>query len=1114
MPRFRIAIVALIALPSLIPCTTFAQTNDPPRKPVTVSTLPVTFEPNQGQASSPVRFIARASNVTLDLLPSSLDFSFTASNRATDNLSIQLVHSSKDSLISPSDLMTGESNYFLGRDPSLWRTHIPNYASVRYVAIYPGIDLKVYGSDQKFEHDFVVAPGASSGQIRMKLDGARKVSLAPDGGVRIALRNGVLILHRPRVYQQSARGREPRHGRFVLLAKDELAFAIGPYDHQRDLIIDPVLSYSTYVATAMFYFGAFTADSVGNAYIAGLSFGGFPVTPAAFQPTCASCANQLPDVVVTKLSPDGTSAVFSTYLGGNSYDQAFGVAVDSHGNVLVSGYTQSPDFPVKNPISPGNPGNGPQWAFITSFSPDGSSLNYSSILGGNSTYEFGVALDTNDSAYISGITDTTGFPVTSGALDNTSQSTAQGVYVAKFLADGTLGYSAIVGDPTALTGDGLIGSTAIAVDLQGSAYITGTAGSSWPTTSGAYQTTIPGGGTSNAPFVTKLAADGSSLAYSTFIANQAEPSSIAVNSSGEAFFAGYNATSTYPTTSNAFQASIPANSCCPAFFSELNSTGSQLAYSSFFFGNLSTVMGSTTIMSIALDSSSNIWLAGYSADPQLPLVHPIQSVPAFSISGSAVQSGFLTEFNAAGTTPLFSSYFAGPSTGSEVFGLAFDSAGNVHLGGQTGSDLYTTPGAYVPTVPTPGSGIDNFLFGFAASIDTNTTSPLLCISYPESAGLSFVADLGAAATQSLTISNCGSSSLTIASVQSSLALFTIPAAKNGCTQPISSGDSCTLSVVFTPTAFGGFQSILNIQSNATFPVTELLLTGDGLIGDVSVQPLSLAFGPTPVGQTSAGQSVVVMNTGTTSFAVDLSQTSIASNFNFAQSGCNVALSPGQSCSFSVTFNPASTGTLSGGFSIITNDPVNPQVIVALSGTAIKPSFSFGSGGTSQTVAQGATATYSLSLVATADYSGTVTLTCSQVPSNASCNINPAQIPLSSGQTVNLMVMVATQGSTGIISRYTRPWPPLRLIIILLSATVGVSLSRRALCAARLGALRAPVFALSALAVAVILFGCGGGGGAGSTPAPPAQTPPGTYTLTLSASDGTNTQSESLTLIVQ
>lgn len=1113
MPRHRIASIALISLAAFIPSTTFAQTNHPTGKPLTLSKLPITFEPNRGQAPSPVRFVARASNVTLDLLPARLDFKFTASNRVTDNLSIQLLHPSKDSSISPSDLRPSESNYFIGRDPSLWRAHIPNFTAVRYAGIYPGIDLKIYGSNQEFEHDFIVAPGASTAQIRMKLDGARELSLARDGSARIALPNGILILRKPRVYQQSAKGREPRYGRFVLVAKNELGFAIGPYDHRRDLIIDPVLSYSTYLATAMFDFGAFTADSAGNAYIAGLSFGGYPVTPGAFQSTCSSCANQLPDVVVTKLSPDGTAAEFSTYLGGNSYDQAFGVAVDSHGNVLVSGYTQSTDFPLKNPVSsPGNPGTGAQWAFITSFSPDGSSLNYSSVLGGSGTYEFGVAVDSNDSAYITGITSTIGFPVTSGALDNTSQSSSQGVYVSKFLADGTLGYSAIVGDPTSLTGAGLLGSTAIAVDSQGSAYITGTAGSSWPTTSGSYQTSIPGGGTSNAPFVTKLGPDGSSLAYSTFIANQAEPSSIAVDSSGEAFFAGYYPSSSYPTTSGAFQGSVPGNACCPAFFSELNSIGTQLSYSSFFYGDLVNATGTVTITTIALDSSANIWLAGYTSNPDLPLVNPILSVPAFATGGPPVPTGFVTEFNPEGKTPLFSTYFTGPTTGSNIFGIAFDSAGNVHFGGSTGSDLYTTPGAYVPTVPTPPP--DNFLFGFAASINTSATSPLLCISYPESSGLSFLSFLGTSATQPLTITNCGGSSLKIASVQSSLPLFTIPAAQNACTQPISSGASCTLSVVFTPTASGGFQSILTIQSNATLPVTELLLNGDGVIGDVSVQPLSLSFGPTPVGQTSPGQSVVVMNTGTTSFAVDLSQTSISPNFNFTQSGCNVALNPEQSCSFSVTFNPAAAGALSGSFSIITNDPLNPQSFVGLSGTAIKPSFSFGSGGTSQSVAQGANATYNLSLVATAGYSGTVTLTCSQVPSNANCSINPSQVPLSSGQTANFTVMVATQTSAGIASRYTRPWPPLAPIVILLSAAIALSLSRRALGAPRLKVLRTPLFALSALAFAILLFGCGGGGGTGSTPPATAKTPPGTYTLTLSASDGTNTQSESLTLIVQ
>ena len=1120
-------LIQVLAASTIIPlaaATALAQAPKPSHPPLTNLKLPVAFEPNQGQAPQVSRFVARAANASLSLRPLGMDFEFRTSLRASEGLSIDFVNADPGANIEAVDRQPSESNYILGRDSGRWHTHIPNYSRVKYDGLYPGIDLVVYGTGQEFEHDFVVAPGGNLQRIKMRLEGAKQITIAADGSARVALAGGTLILRRPDVYQPAGSARSQRRGRFALLAKNEIVFAIGPYDHSRPLIIDPVLSYSTYVADTFLYFGAATADASGNTYIAGQVFGTYPVTPGAFQQTCASCAAQLPDAVITKLNPEGTSAVYSTYLGGSDYDQPFGIAVDSQGDAIVTGYTESADFPVKNPVSSGFPGVGTRWAFITSLSPDGSSLNYSSIIGGgaqpgdsSSTYENGVALDSDGSAYLTGWTDSSVFPVTPGALNNVAPAYPKNVvYVTKFLTDGTIGYSAFLGDAAPQNGGGgFIGPTAIAVDSEGSAYVTGAAGSLWPTSSGAYQTSIPGTAPYAAPFVAKMSPDASSLSYSTFLGDQGVSSGITVDADGDAFVTGNNVSSNYPTTPNAFEGPIPADSCCPAFVSELDAAGAQLLYSSFFYGSFSNGPFFTTTQAITLDASGDIWLAGFTGDPQLPLAHPLLTIPS-SAFGSNLPNGFVTEFNPGGNTVLFSTFFAGPMTGSQVLGIALDSSGIVHFAGLTGDDLFTTPGAYLPAVTPPQQGNDNFGFAFAAAIDPNGSAPLLCISYPANAGLVLPGIVGTGASQTLTITNCGTLSLNISSIQSSNPVFSVPANLNGCSQPVAAGASCTLTVSFAPTMSGNVSALLTLQSNAPIPETILPLLGLGLAPEVSVQPSSLSFGPTPVGQTSPNQDVLVGNIGTLEMNVDLVHTTISQGFAFTQIGCDVPIQPSQDCEFSVTFTPSTAGNISGMLKIATDDPTTPRISVSLSGVAVSTDFSFGSGGsgaTSQTVAAGATATYNLSLTAATGYSGTVTFTCSNVPANASCTVQPSSIPLTSGQSANFAVSVATQTAAAAPNLNFRPGFPIGLIVLGLLAATVLACPRRPVMVAFARVAPLPLLLIVALGIAVGIFACGGvnsGGNSGSTQ----KTPAGTYTLQLTATDGTHSHSESLTLIVK
>ena len=263
------------------------------------------------------------------------------------------------------------------------------------------------------------------------------------------------------------------------------------------------------------------------------------------------------------------------------------------------------------------------------------------------------------------------------------------------------------------------------------------------------------------------------------------------------------------------------------FFSKLNAQGSKLLYSSFFYGNPDAVSYSQP-NGIALDEAGNVWLAGLTHDPQWPMVDPIQDLPGIIYSTS---TGFVSRFNSTGTKLTLSTFFGGPSAGAQVDGLALDSKGNVHIAGFANYDLYTTPGAFLSTVAPPPPDYD-YTYGFAAVIDSKASSSAVCIAYPQNQGLYFGdVSLNTTAGLTLTISNCGTETLAISGIQSSLPQFTIPEKLDGCKKELAVRASCTLTVDFTPTQTTSYAGTLTITSNASIPSAFLGVSGSGAEGD-------------------------------------------------------------------------------------------------------------------------------------------------------------------------------------------------------------------------------------------------------------------------------------------
>ena len=301
--------------------------------------LPLVFEANRGQSNEQVKFLSRASGHTVFLTATETVLS---TDTPDSPVRMKLLGANPAPRVEGLKQLLGESNYFIGADPAKWRTHVPNYARVKYRNVYPGVDVVYYGNQRQIEHDFVVAPGVDPRQIRFQVSGADSVELDSHGELVIHAAGGEMRQRKPVVYQGEGQARKEVAGGYTLTAGNRVGFALGPYDATRPLVIDPILVYSTYLGgSGTDQAFAPAVDQDGNVYVTGQTNStNFPATNPS-QPTPGGGL----DVFVTKLNASGSAVVYSTYLGGSGDDSGYGIAVDATGNAYVTGRQPRPTSP-------------------------------------------------------------------------------------------------------------------------------------------------------------------------------------------------------------------------------------------------------------------------------------------------------------------------------------------------------------------------------------------------------------------------------------------------------------------------------------------------------------------------------------------------------------------------------------------------------------------------------------------------------------------------------------------------------------------------------------------------------------------------------------------------
>lgn len=901
--------------------------------------LPLIFEQNDGQTDPQVKFLARGGRYELFLTPGEAVLELQnptskhhGSSRPTASvLRMGLAHANTNVEVSGANSLPGKSNYFIGNNPERWHRNIPQFARVRYHEVYPGVDLVYYGHEGQLEYDFEVAPGADAGNIALQLQGANHITLESNGDLALQTPAGEIRLHAPRVYQPVAHLNQqtPVAAKFVLRKNkrennsDEVGFEFADYDHTRALVIDPVLSYSTYlggsgVESCSTIIGqpvtgntagganagvprcpAVAVDSAQNIYIAGSTMSTDFPGPSGTAPRLGTAGTA--NVFVAKINPSGSPApaqlIFSTYLGGNGVDYTAGVGVDSGFNVAVAGTTSSSNFPAplgyqSAPLSSGN------HVFASKLDPSGSVLLYSTYLSGSGAdVASGLALDTSGLMYVTGTTTSQNFPTIAGDFQTTPLAATQFFFskLNPFLTGVTsLSYSTYIGGSTAGGATPVTIGGGIAVDSSFSVYVSGGTNFSDMPLLNAYQQYAGGLDAWVAKFLfPQNSQTPSTLSYLTYFGGTGDDIAygVAVDQNANAYITGSTTSADIaPATSTiAFQPSLDCpilNSCPPnptapdAFVARFgvlctatscSVTTLPLTYFSYLGGTANDIG-----LDIAVDTIGGARLTGWTNSSDF---HTLNN-PANLFYGGGVDA-FVARIDTTSNSPTslshFSTYLGGSGTDVGT-GVAVDSLTNSYVAGETTSVNFPYDNPYQTALNGPSDAFATKLGSLANLVVTETATP-----NPVGVGNSVtftytITNDGDAVTGMNFNSSLPTSGTTFVSASAS------PGSCNGVTNgsvgctlgTLNAGATATVTVVLTPTVaqpLGNTGTVTIAGSNLQFSpqVPASVIVYDYTLGISPSGPVTVPAGipavytlsvaPTPAGGTIPNSVTLACGSG-------------------------------------------------------------------------------------------------------------------------------------------------------------------------------------------------------------------------------------------------------------
>jgi hypothetical protein len=1075
--------------------------------------LPLIFEPNQGQADSKVKFLARGAGYTLFLdnagavlamptahssspAPGEKDSSESKKDRNEKIVRMNLVGANPAAVTAGSDLLPGKTNYLIGNDPQQWHRGIPQFAAVHYGSVYPGIDLVFYGNRGHLEYDFRVAPGADPAQAQLQFDGATKLELSGGDLILTGKDDGGLRLQAPHIYQRDGARQQPVAGRFVLRAANRVGFEIGPYDRGRELIIDPELDFATYFGgTGSETFPSVAVNGNGNIYLVGTT----QDSPAASFPDAATTTQTLigplslsttspSHIFVTEIDPSLPSVVYETFIGGTGSDTSIGISVDAIGNAYIVGNTTSKDFPTLSTGYQTAPETkGAQCDFITCYSvfvsalnPIGSLLNYSSYLSGNGNdLATGMTIDTNADIFVTGTTTSNDTPSFTDAFPATylpvpyQASPKESLQFFVTMVDtavpgvGGIAYSTYFGGNTpssaVATGGG------IAVDSTGNIYFSGTT-NFYNSGSGVYGDS---GTSGDFPILN---------AYQPCL--DTPPPTVLSNPNPCAPPPG----TPYPTD---------------AFVAKLNSprkaqTGAaQLLFSTYLGGS-----GTDSGPALTIDSgAANIYLTGStnSADFVIPTgaaafqlcldtpVNPVPPAVCLVATGGANDAYVARMTNPLPSTSgvpvdvqlTYFSYLGGTGTDSGN-AISVDTASNALVTGTTNSiDFPVTPGAIQGQLGT--GAISNSFF---ARIDTSTITGQnqigSWVTYYGGSG----ADSGTSIVLDPSLNTYFAGQTTSNNLETDNPL-----------QPTLNGSS------------NAFIVKLGTATDLCITCVQPVLSQTGIVS--AGNPLSITYTVTNEGPDVA--TGVAVSGMVSDPSVTFVSASAGSGTCSAPSGnqviCTIpTLQSGSISAVTFTVTPTQPGTFSATATVfnVNNTITNITNTVPFTTGAYSVSMT----PLSQSVVAGQPAQYTVNVTPNPVFGANVALTCSAVPVGAACNFTSSTVTLNQGTSPASTVLNLTTTAQPVTTASSgERLGPLYALGLMIPGMAWLGLGARG---KRRGKGLLGLLTLSVLFALVMLQpSCSGN----STPTPVSGTPSGTYNLTVTATSGSYSQAVAFQLTV-
>ena len=589
---------------------------------------------------------------------------------------------SPHSTLEPINRLSTHFSYFYGNDPAAWQPDVPAWGGVRYVDLYPGIDLELSGENGQWQPRFVVKANASPNAleaVHLSVEGAEAVAIEGES-LHLTTAAGEYVMRLPEV-ESSVVEFQP-----AVLRMDEERLEIdSPFVRMRltDQAVSNQaagqqdLSYSTFLgAGGRDNVYSIAIDGTGSAYVVGMTYSSdFPTTAGAFDTT----HNSGYDAFVVKVNPNGTGLTYASYLGGSNSEYAYSIAIDETGSAYVAGFTCSSDFPTTAGAFETTYNGGYDDAFVVKVNPNGTGLTYATYVGGiDDDWAYSIAIDGAGSAYVAGYTHSSDFPTTEGAFDTTFYG-GEYAFVVKVNPGGTgLSYATYLGG-------GSDEAFSIVIDGTGSAYVVGlTCSSDFPTTAGAFDTTYNGGCDA---FVVKINPSGTGLIYATYLGGSEDEIaySIAIDGTGSAYVVGATYSSDFPTTAGAFDTTYNGG-YEDAFVVKVNPNGTGLTYATFLGGS-----SYDYAFNMAIDGTGSAYVTGHTSSSDFPT-----TAGAFDTTYN-IYDAFVVIVNPTGTGLTYATYLGGIYD-EWAYSIAIDGAGSAYVAGMTRSfDFPTTEGAFDTT---------------------------------------------------------------------------------------------------------------------------------------------------------------------------------------------------------------------------------------------------------------------------------------------------------------------------------------------------------------------------------------------------------------------------------